>query len=229
MENIGIFLAFMAGILSFLSPCSLPLYPAFISYIAGVSINDLKTNDVVLRRNVFTHSLLFLIGFSIIFLALGLSTSLIGRFFTDYKDLLRELGAILMVFFGLVLTGILQFDALLTEKRVNFKKKTTGYLGSVLLGIGTAAGWTPCTGPILAGVFALGLSDPGKGLVYMLIYCLGFSIPFIILSFFIERMGFLKRNSRIFMITGGLIMIGVGVLLYFDALVNIVSWLTFLT
>lgn len=98
MEQLSLFLAFGAGLLSFISPCSLPLYPAFLSYITGVSINDLKEGKGILRRKAFIHTILFLVGFSIIFLALGLSTSFIGTFFMDYQDLLRQLGAIVMVF-----------------------------------------------------------------------------------------------------------------------------------
>lgn len=112
------------------------------------------------------------------FLALGLSTSLIGNFFLEYQVLLRQLGAILMVFFGLVLTGILKFDFLLTDKKLQFQKRPSGYAGSVLIGIGFAAGWTPCTGPILAGVIALGVADPDSGLLYMLFYVLGFPFLF---------------------------------------------------
>ncbi|ECO1678113.1 cytochrome c biogenesis protein CcdA, partial [Listeria monocytogenes] len=155
-----LFLAFGAGFLSFLSPCSLPLYPAFLSYITGVSVNDLKKEKGILRSKAIIHTILFLVGFSIIFLALGLSTSFIGRFFLNYQDLLRQLGAILMVFFGLVLTGVFKFNFLLSDKKIHFQKRPSGYVGSILIGIGFAAGWTPCTGPILAGVIALGVSDP---------------------------------------------------------------------
>lgn len=226
MEQLNLLLAFGAGLLSFISPCSLPLYPAFLSYITGVSISDLKREKGILRRKAFTHTILFLVGFSIIFLALGLSTSLIGTFFLDYQDLLRQLGAIIMVFFGLVLTGVFKFDFLLSDKKIQFQKRPSGYIGSILIGIGFAAGWTPCTGPILAGVIALGVSDPGKGLLYMAFYVLGFSIPFLLMSFFIEKMTFLKKHSAIFMSLGGILMIVMGVLLYFNMMTKIIAVLT---
>lgn len=226
MEQLSLLLAFGAGLLSFISPCSLPLYPAFLSYITGVSINDLKEGKGILRRKAFIHTILFLVGFSIIFLALGLSTSFIGTFFMDYQDLLRQLGAIVMVFFGLVLTGVLKFDFLLSDKNIHFQKRPSGYIGSILIGIGFAAGWTPCTGPILAGVIALGVSDPGKGLLYMLFYVLGFSIPFLLMSLFIDKMTFLKKHSAIFMSIGGILMIVMGVLLYFNMMTKIIAVLT---
>lgn len=225
MEQVNLFLAFGAGFLSFISPCALPLYPAFLSYITGMTINELKGGQGILKKKAFIHTILFLIGFSIIFLALGLSTSFIGSFFVRYQDLLRQIGAILMVFFGLVLTGLLRFNFLLSDKKIKFQSRPSGYLGSILIGIGFAAGWTPCTGPILAGVIALGISNPSMGLVYMAVYVLGFSIPFLIMTFFLDKMTFLKKHGNRFMIFGGVLMIIMGILLYFDWMTVIISLL----
>src|SRR5699024_11564908 len=105
---------------------------------------------------------------------------------------------------------------LLSDKKIQFRNRPSGYLGSVLIGIGFAAGWTPCTGPILAGVIALGIANPSMGLVYMAFYVLGFSIPFLIMTFFLDTMTFLKRHGNRFMIFGGILMILMGILLYFD-------------
>lgn len=226
MAEVSLLLALGAGLLSFLSPCALPLYPAFLSYVTGVSVSELKTGKGAMKRSALIHTILFLIGFSIIFVALGLSTSFIGSFFFENADLLRQLGAILMVFFGLVLTGFLKFDFLLSDKKVHFQKRPSGYAGSVLIGIGFAAGWTPCTGPILAGVIALGVADPDRGLLYMLFYVLGFSIPFLLMSFFIEKMSFLKKRSALFMSAGGYLMILMGILLYFDMMTEIIAFLS---
>ncbi|EFI70170.1 cytochrome C biogenesis protein CcdA [Lysinibacillus capsici] len=227
MQNeINLLLVFGAGLLSFLSPCSLPLYPAFLSYITGVSLNELKENKGILSRHAIKNTLLFLLGFSIIFIALGLSTSFIGTFFIQYKDLLRQVGAIIMVFFGLISVGILKLDFLLSEKKYQFKNKPSGNIGSIFIGIGFAAGWTPCTGPILAGVMALGLTNPDKGLLYMLIYVLGFSIPFLMMSLFIGKLRFFQKRSHQFMIIGGWIMILMGILLYFDMMTKIIAWVT---
>lgn len=218
-------LAFGAGFLSFISPCALPLYPAFLSYITGMTINELKTERGALKKKAFIHTILFLLGFSIIFLALGLSTSFIASFFVNYQDLLRQIGAIVIVFFGLVLTGVLKFNFLLSERKIRFQNRPSGYLGSVLIGIGFAAGWTPCTGPILAGVMALGVSNPSMGLMYMTFYVLGFSIPFFIMTFFIDKMTFLKKHGNRFMVIGGVLMIIMGILLYFDWMTVIISLL----
>lgn len=225
--DLNLFLAFGAGFLSFISPCSLPLYPAFISYITGISVNDLKSNRALFfKSNAFLHTLLFLIGFSIIFLALGWSSSLIGVLFIQYKDLLRQLGAIIIFFFGLIMIGVLKFDFLMTDRKVQFKKKPAGFLGSILIGMGFAAGWTPCTGPILAAVFALGITNPGQGLLYMAVYCLGFSIPFLFMSMFIDKLTFFKRHSDTLMKAGGVIMLLMGITLYFNWLTKFISIIT---
>ncbi len=226
LEQLNLILAFGAGLLSFVSPCSLPLYPAFLSYLTGISFNELKEEKGILRRKSLIHTLLFLLGFSIIFMALGFSTSFIGQIFIQYKELLRQIGAIIMVFFGLVILGFFKFDILQSEKKIKFKKRPKGYFGSVLIGMGFAAGWTPCTGPILAGVIALGVSDPGQGMLYMLFYVLGFSIPFLIMSLFIGKMKFLQRKNGLFMKIGGAIMILMGGLLYFDMMTKIIAFLT---
>ncbi|KGR83101.1 cytochrome c biogenesis CcdA family protein [Lysinibacillus boronitolerans] len=226
LEQLNLLLAFGAGLLSFVSPCSLPLYPAFLSYVTGISFNELKEEKGILRRKSLIHTLLFLFGFSIIFMALGFSTSFIGQIFIQYKEFLRQIGAIIMVFFGLVILGFFKIDILQSEKKIHFKKRPKGYFGSVLIGMGFAAGWTPCTGPILAGVIALGVSDPGKGMLYMLFYVLGFSIPFLIMSLFIGKMKFLQRKNGLFMKIGGAIMIVMGILLYFDMMTKIIAFLT---
>lgn len=226
IEELNLLLAFGAGILSFISPCSLPLYPAFLSYVTGISLNELKEDKGVFNRKALIHTLLFLLGFSIIFLALGFSTSFIGSLFIQYQELLRQIGAIIIVFFGLITIGVLKLDFLLADKRVQFKKRPQGYLGSVMIGMGFAAGWTPCTGPILAGVIALGVSDPGRGIFYMLFFVLGFAVPFLIMSLFIGRMKFLQKRSNLFMKIGGGVMILIGIMLYFDMLTTIIAFLS---
>src|SRR5699024_11404153 len=129
MEQINLFLAFCAGFLSFISPCALPLYPAFLSYITGMTVNELKEDRGILRKKAFLHTILFLCGFSILFIALGLSTSFIGTFFMAYQGVLRQLSAILIVFFVLVLTGVLHFNFLLSDKKIRFQKCQAGFFG----------------------------------------------------------------------------------------------------
>lgn len=225
MGEVTLLLAFGAGLLSFISPCSLPLYPAFLSYITGMTVDELKNERGILRKKALIHTVLFLLGFSIIFLAIGLSTSFIGEFFLAYQDLLRQLGAIILVFFGLVLTGVLRFNFLLKDRKVHFRRRPAGYLGSVLIGLGFAAGWTPCTGPILAGVIAMGVANPGMGLLYMSFYILGFSIPFLVMTLFLDKMTFLKKHANRFMVIGGILMIIMGIFLYFDWLTVIIELL----
>ncbi|MFI8574543.1 cytochrome c biogenesis CcdA family protein [Rossellomorea aquimaris] len=226
MSDINIFLAFGAGFLSFISPCCLPLYPAFLSYITGMSVNELKTDNAMLQRRSLLHTLFFLVGFSAIFIAIGFGTSLIGNFFLNYKDLIRQLGAIFIVIFGLVVIGVFTPETLMKDRRIEFKNRPAGFFGSVLIGMAFAAGWTPCTGPILASVLALAASNPGSGVIYMTAYVLGFAIPFFILSFFIGRMQWIRKNSGKIVKVGGYVMIAVGIMLFFDWMTVILAYLT---
>jgi cytochrome c-type biogenesis protein len=225
MQDLNIFFAFGAGFLSFLSPCTLPIYPAFLSYITGMSVEELNNRKGLQKKAIF-HTLFFLLGFSIIFIVLGLSGSFIGSFFAINKDLLRQLGAILIVFFGLIVSGLLKLDLLMKDKRIQFKKRPSGYLGTILIGVGFAAGWTPCTGPILAAVISLGVTDPSAGLFYMIWYILGFSIPFFLLSFFLGKVKWINKYSALIMKIGGYIMILMGIVLYFNWMTIIISFLT---
>ncbi|MDR0137474.1 cytochrome c biogenesis protein CcdA [Metabacillus idriensis] len=222
MTDLNLFLAFGAGFLSFISPCCLPLYPAFLSYITGVSVGEIKTENAMLQKRSFLHTLSFLLGFSIIFIALGFGSSFIGEFFFDYKDLIRQIGAILIIFFGLVIVGVFQPKFLMKEHRFELKNRPSGYFGSVLIGLAFAAGWTPCTGPILTAVFALTLSNPGSAMLYMLAYVLGFAIPFLILAFFIGRLGWIRKHNLKIMKFGGWLMIVIGIMLFFNWMTQII-------
>ncbi|PLT28147.1 cytochrome c biogenesis CcdA family protein [Peribacillus deserti] len=226
MNDINIFIALGAGFLSFISPCCLPLYPAFLSYITGMSVSDIKTEKSMLRKRSFLHTIFFLIGFSVIFIALGFGSSIIGTWFYDYNDLIRQIGAILMVFFGLVIMGVFNFDFLMREKKFEFKNRPGGYFGSILIGLAFAAGWTPCTGPILMAVIGLAGTNPGSGVMYMTAYTLGFAIPFFILSFFIGRLKWIKRHSHTMVKAGGFIMIAMGIILFFNWMVRLTSALS---
>lgn len=143
----------------------------------------------------------------------------------QYNDLIRQIGAILIVFFGFVIVGVLKPDFLMKDRKIAFKNRPTGFIGSILIGMGFAAGWTPCTGPILAAVIALSVSNPGSGMLYMIAYTLGFAIPFFILSFFIGRMQWIKRNSVKIIQIGGYVMIVMGIFLFFDWMTKITTYL----
>ena len=224
MGDINIFLAFGAGFLSFISPCCLPLYPAFLSYITGMSVGELKNDNAMMQKRSILHTFFFLIGFSLIFLALGYGSSFIGSFFKGYGDLIRQIGAIAMVFFGLIIIGFFQPKFLMKENRFEFKNRPGGYIGSILIGIAFAAGWTPCTGPILAAVFGMTVTNPGSAMFYMISYILGFAIPFFMMSFFIGKLSWIKRNSNKVMKIGGSLMIIMGIVLFFDWMNKITSY-----
>ncbi|MDQ0972403.1 cytochrome c-type biogenesis protein [Neobacillus niacini] len=223
MTDVNIFLALGAGFLSFISPCCLPLYPAFLSYITGMSVGELKTENAMLQKRSLLHTIFFLIGFSAIFIAIGFGTSFVGSFFLEYKDLIRQLGGIFIVLFGLIIVGVFKPEFLMKDRKVEFKNRPSGYFGSVLIGMAFAAGWTPCTGPILSAVIALAATNPGSGVLYMTAYSLGFAIPFIILSFFVGKMKWIRRNSGKIMKFGGYLMIVMGIVLFFDWMTKIIQ------
>ncbi|UQD51823.1 cytochrome c biogenesis protein CcdA [Bacillus methanolicus] len=226
MSDINVFIALGAGFLSFISPCCLPLYPAFLSYITGMSVGEIKTENAMLQRRSLLHTLFFLLGFSVIFIAIGFTTSFIGQFFAEYKDLIRQIGAIFIVFFGLVIVGILKPEFMMKDRRFEFKNRPSGYIGSAFIGMAFAAGWTPCTGPILMSVFALAASNPGSGLLYMIAYTLGFAIPFFVLSFFIGKLQWIKKHNVTIMKIGGYIMIVMGIILFFNWMTKMISIVT---
>lgn len=222
MPEINIFLAFGAGFLSFISPCVLPLYPVFLAYITGMSVSEINQENTALDKRALLHTICFLIGFSAIFIMIGFTTTLISDFLMTYQDLIRQIGAIVIIFFGLVIIGIFNFDFLMKDKKVRFKNRPSGFFGSFLIGMAFSLGWTPCTGPILAIVLSLAATSPDIGLVMMISYILGFSLPFLFLSFFIGKLNWVKRHSGTLMKIGGYVMIFMGIALFFD-------WMTILT
>jgi cytochrome c-type biogenesis protein len=226
MTDINIFIALGAGFLSFISPCCLPLYPAFLSYITGMSVGELKSENAMLQKRSLLHTLFFLLGFSVIFIAIGFGTSFVGQFFIQYQDLIRQLGAIFIVAFGLMVIGFFKPEILMKDRKFEFKNRPSGFFGSALIGMAFAAGWTPCTGPILASVILLAGSNPGSGMLYMIAYTLGFAIPFFILSFFIGKMQWIRKHNTKIVKIGGYIMILVGIMLFFDWMTKLISLLS---
>ncbi|MFG6148816.1 cytochrome c biogenesis CcdA family protein [Halobacillus sp. B23F22_1] len=225
MTDVNVFLAFGAGFLSFISPCVLPLYPAFLSYITGMSVSELRDENGMLTRRSILHTVLFLLGFSTIFLLLGFSGSFFAQLLIQNEDLIRRLGAVLIIFFGFVIIGVFNFQFLMKDRKITFKNRPAGYIGSFIIGLTFSLGWTPCTGPILSAVLVLGADQPDLFLVMMVAYSLGFSLPFLILSFFIGKMGWIKRYSSRIVKVGGYIMIFMGVALYFDWMTRLTSYL----
>lgn len=225
-SDINLFLAFGAGFLSFISPCTLPLYPAFLSYITGMSLDEIKNDKKVMQRRGMFHTLFFLLGFSTIFIALGFSTSFFYEWFVRYDELIRQVGAIFIVIFGLMIVGVFQPKFLMADKKFSFKNRPSGFLGTFIIGLAFAAGWTPCTGPITAAIYTLAAANPGSGVWYMLAYVLGFAIPFFVLSFFVTRLGWLRKHNNTIMKVGGFIMIAIGILLFFDGMTYLIRILS---
>lgn len=225
MSDINIFIAFGAGFLSFISPCVLPLYPAFLSYITGMSVNDIREDNAMLNKKSIFHTIMFLLGFSSIFIMLGFSTSYISEFLLAWQDAIRQVGAILIIFFGLVIVGVLNFQFLMKDRKITFKNRPSGFAGSFIIGMAFSMGWTPCTGPILAIVFTLAANNPQSGMVMMVAYSLGFAVPFLILSFFIGKLNWIKKNSPKLVRFGGYVMVFMGVALFFDWMTQLTSFL----
>ncbi len=221
MNEVSFPLAFLAGILSFLSPCVLPLVPSYITFITGVSFEDLK--EGVDRRRIryltITNSLAFIAGFSLIFIALGASSSLIGGVLLQYQDWIRIIGGVLVIFFGLFVSGIIKLDFLIRERKFHLTGKPAGYIGTFLVGMTFAAAWTPCIGPIL-GTILLYASSKGSaayGFNLLAVYSLGLAVPFFLSSLMFNS--FLSYSVRIrkymkgIMLVSGLVLIAFGILL----------------
>ncbi|MUK90626.1 cytochrome c biogenesis protein CcdA [Ornithinibacillus sp. L9] len=218
--DISIFLAFGAGILTFVSPCVFPLYPAFLSYITGMSVSEIQNGKIKGQQKAIFHTIFFLLGFSIIYLVLGVGTSgsatLIETWYFQYGDLIRQIGAILIVFFGLITIGVFQPKFLMKDHKLTIRNKPSGYIGTVVIGLAFAIGWTPCMGPILSATLVLVGANPSQGLWYMSAYIFGFSIPFLLMAFFITKLNWVKKYTGTFMKIGGGIMIAMGIILFFD-------------
>lgn len=227
--NVSYIVAFVAGLLTFLSPCLLPLIPSFIAYITGVSFSDLtaaqKTSDV--RKKTIIHAALFILGFSVIFILLGLTATFIGKALFQYQKFIRIAGGILIMIFGLYLTGLLKLDFLVKERRLNIKAKGATYAGSFLIGVTFAAAWTPCAGPILGSILVLAGTRTSvvEGAKLLTMYSLGVAIPFFITALVVNSfLAYFNRFKKVISainIVGGIFLIIVGFLVatnYFSAI-----------
>lgn len=231
MSNLNIWLAFFAGLASFISPCCLPLYPSYISYITGMSVQTLKTeqNKKEVRYRTMSHTLAFILGFSAVFYTLGVGAGLFGSFFNNNRDLIRQLSALLIILMGLFLIGIFQPRFLMREFKMDLKFKPVGYIGSFIFGIGFSAGWSPCVGPILAAIIALATTEPGAWFPLITAYTVGFAIPFFVLAFFIGSTKWIVKYSGMMMKIGGALMLFMGVLLFTNQMTKITIWLQAIT
>ncbi len=235
MQNISFFIALGAGFLSFLSPCVLHLLPSYLSFISGISLDELLAGEKSsrVRRLTIIHSLMFILGFSIVFILLGASASLAGKILLKYQAWIARIGGAFIVLLGLQFTGVINLNFLQKERKFHFREKPIGYLGSSLVGVAFAAGWTPCIGPILASIlfYASTANSMLSGIALLGVYSVGFALPFFFLSLgletFLERYKKLKRHLKWVSIISGLFLIGVGILLitnYFFILTPSFNW-----
>ncbi|MFA6141953.1 MAG: cytochrome c biogenesis protein CcdA [Candidatus Omnitrophota bacterium] len=219
-EHVSYIVAFTAGILTFLSPCILPLVPSFIAYITGVSFSELRAEGkkAEVRKKAVLHSIFFIAGFSVVFILLGLTATFIGKTLFAYQKYIRIAGGILIAVFGLYLTGILRLGFLMREWRFKYSKKGASYVGSFLVGVTFAAAWTPCAGPILGSILVLAgtKANVAQGAVLLTAYSLGVAVPFfltgLLVDVFLEYFNRFKKIIGVINIVGGAFLIIVGIL-----------------
>jgi len=221
-ETITFPAAFAAGLLSFLSPCILPLIPAYFSFITGLSLDELTAGRQETRKKVILSTLAYVAGFSFVFIMFGASASFVGSVFTEYAFVIRYLGGGIIVIFGLHLLGVINISALSFEKRIHVKQKPVHLVGTFLIGMAFGAGWSPCIGPLLGSILIVaGNQDTlAKGVWLLAAYSAGLALPFILMSFFITSlMEFMKKATRFITIinkAAGILLILMGLLLIFD-------------
>ena len=198
-QEISFFLSFLAGMLSFLSPCILPIIPGFVSYIVGKSFNEIKEIERIENFYLFNQLILFIIGFSLIFIILGLSIDYISDFLFKYKKNLSFLSGSIIILFGFFTLGILKLNFLNKEFKLNLTSRSFNIFSPFLIGIAFAFGWSPCIGPILGSVLAIAYNDNISGAILLTFYSLGLGIPFLIVGFFISKISIylIKLNKLV--------------------------------
>ena len=228
-DSVGFPIAFMAGVLSFLSPCVLPLVPSYLSFVTGMSLEDLQEGFD--RRRVLTHAALFVTGFTLIFVLLGAGATFIGNFLLANSDWIARVGGIVIILFGLHLMGVFQLLPLLREKRVHLANKPAGYVGTVAVGVAFGAGWTPCIGPVLGAIMTMAASQEhlATGMLLLFVYSMGLAIPFLLAALALER--FLRAFTRarrflpLIQKLAGLMLVLLGILLVTGSFVVLAAWL----
>jgi cytochrome c-type biogenesis protein len=228
--DLGIAIAFTAGILSFLSPCVLPLVPSYLTFVTGMSLEDLQ--EGVNRRATLIHSTLFVLGFSSIFILLGASASFLGQFFRHYEVWIARIGGLIIIILGLHLAGVWRLTPLLREKRVHLSDKPAGYLGTLGVGMAFGAGWTPCIGPILGAILTYGFSQETMwaGVGLLTVYSLGLAVPFLLaalaLDWFLQAFARFRTWIPVVEKASGVLLIFLGLLLLTGRFTVLAGWLT---
>jgi len=226
--------AFFAGLISFLSPCVLPLVPGYVSLISGAGLEELKSAESQLMRRVMVNSIGFILGFSLVFVTLGAISTELGQLAARYKHTLSIVAGVVIIIFGLHLTGIFKIKALYTDARLHNVKGSNTPLGAFAIGFAFAFGWTPCLGPILSGILAIASQEDkvARGIILLTVYSMGLAVPFLMTSLLMER--FLKFYSRFrshmhaLEVASGGLLIALGILLVIGRFTLISSWLSFL-
>lgn len=226
-QGLGLAITFTAGLLSFLSPCVLPLIPSYVSFITGLSLDDVQQQ----RRTALVHALLFVAGFTMVFLALGATATVIGQALHRNREWVGRVGGVLVIALGLYLLGVLNLGFLTRERRVHIADKPLGLLGTVVVGMAFAAGWTPCIGPILGGVLAYTASsaDLNRGLALLFAYSIGLAVPFLAAALMVDRFMTLFQRYRGAMLwvsrISGVLLILVGILMVTGSMTMMSAWL----
>lgn len=229
--SLGILVAFSAGLLSFLSPCVLPLIPSYITFITGLSLDDVTQA----RRTALVHGLLFVLGFTLVFLALGAGATLLGQVLLRHRAWINRVGGVVVIVFGLYLLGVLNIGFFARERRLHLSDKPLGYLGTVFVGFAFGAGWTPCLGPILGSIllYTSSQADLARGMGLLTAYSLGLAVPFVASALAVERfMKVLQRMRRQLVWVSrisGILMIAIGLLMVTNYFTILSSYLQAIT
>jgi cytochrome c-type biogenesis protein len=254
VENVTFFAAFIAGVLSFISPCVLPLIPGYLSFISGVTLDQMQgtaaqgtaapvaaagaggavavATTPEVRRRVLITSVFFVLGFSLVFIGLGATASALGQFLMERLRILGQIAGVLIIIFGLHMMGVFRIGALYSEKRVHVGRKPTGPIGAMLVGVAFAFGWTPCIGPILAGILAIAAAQETimQGVTLLAVYSAGLGVPFLLTALaidrFFEAFARIRRYYRAIEIVSGALLIVIGFLIFTNRFTVIARWLT---
>lgn len=226
-EQVSLIVAFTAGILTFLSPCILPLVPSFIAYITGVSFGDLQNERAHVTKKTLSHTLLFILGFSVIFVLMGLTATTVGKALFQYQKFIQIGGGLLIILFGLTLTGIIKPKFMQGDHRLNIQTKKATYVGSFLVGVTFAAAWTPCAGPIFGSILVIAGTEGNlsEGSKLLALYSAGIGVPFILTALaihsFLKYFNRFKRAMVHVNKVSGIMLIIVGVLIMTNSLSTI--------
>ncbi|MBF2054108.1 MAG: cytochrome c biogenesis protein CcdA [Candidatus Sericytochromatia bacterium] len=238
VRSVDLWTAFGAGIFSFISPCVLPIIPSYMFFISGTSAGAVATAEELTdserrerRRQIITSAIWFILGFSLVFIALGATATGLGQVLKTHQDLLRKIGGVVIMVLGLHMMGAIQIKALLYEKRMHLKSRPPGFWGAFLIGISFALGWTPCIGPILGAILAIASTKAqvSEGVRLLAVYSLGLAIPFFLAAVMMDRIFVyfrkIQKHMRTISIVSGLFMIAVGILIFTNGLQSLSNYL----